>query len=97
MSPTARNIPVDSMNVTNITITIVAIDSGSKCGSPKWNGATKPTHGAAATPSVFTRPAANAIAKPAIMPSSTEMFATKPRPNLLMARISASTMNDRPR
>ena len=89
--------PVDSMNVTNITVTIVTIDSGSKCGRPKWNGITKPTHGACATPSVFTRPIAKAIAKPATMPSSTEMFATKPRPYLLISRISVSTSSDRPR
>ena len=70
--------PVDSMKVTNMTMTIVAIESGSKCGKPKWNGSTTPTHGACATPSMLTRPSVAAITKPATMPSSTEMFAMKP-------------------
>ncbi len=97
MSPTARNMPVDSMKVTNITVTIVAIANGSKCGRPKWNGITMPTHGACVTPSMFTRPSANAMMKPATMPSSTEILARKPLANLLMSRINISTSSDSPR
>ena len=97
ISPRARNMPVDSIITTIITSDMVRIITGSKTGTPKWNGSTMSNQGALPTLSKFIMPAAVATTPPTTMPSSTEMLAMKPRVNRAISRMVASTMTEIPR
>ena len=92
MSPSARNMPVDSIITTIITRLMVRMRMGSKIGAAISNGSTRSNQFALPTLSKFMRPAAVAITPPMTMPSSTEMLAMKPRANFAMSRMAASTM-----
>ena len=78
MSPSARNMPVDSIITTIITRVMVRISTGSKVGMPNWNGSTTSNQAALATLSKFIMPMAVASTLPTTMPSSTEMLLRKP-------------------
>ncbi|EWS63666.1 hypothetical protein Y695_03100 [Hydrogenophaga sp. T4] len=91
-SPSARNMPVDSIITTIITRLMVRIRMGSNTGAAISNGSTMSNQFALATFSNVIRPAAVAITPPPTMPSNTEMLATKPLANLAISRMAASTM-----
>ena len=79
ISPSARNMPVDSIMVTNITRSMVRIITGSKIGIPKCSGLISANHSASATLSKCIIPIAMARMPPATIPSSTAMLPMKPR------------------
>ena len=91
-SASARNMPVDSMNVTIMTSTMVTISTGSKIGMPKWNGVMNANQPASPILSKCIMPSAAVIVAPMMMPSRTAMLATKPRPNFAISRIDTKTM-----
>lgn len=91
MSPSARNIPVDSIITTIITSVMVRIITGSKVGIPKWNGRIGANQAAAATFSKCIIPIDAARSPPTTIPISTAMLDRKPRPKRAISRIVAST------
>ncbi len=97
MSPTARNMPVDSTSVTIMTMHIAATAVRWKVGQPKWNGVTRAMSGRSASPSRRNRPSGQARHRPAARPISTATLATKPVAKRLTTRITASTKAATPR
>lgn len=91
MSPSARNIPIDSMKVISMMTVRVAMEMGSKVGQPKANGTMGANQAASPSPSRLTSPMAMATPKPNRMPSSTEMLLKKPLVKRVTSRMKAST------
>lgn len=90
-----RNMLVDLMNVMNIIVIIVMIDSGLKCGRLKWNGIMKLIYGVCVMLLVFMWLIVKVIVKLVMMLSSIEMFVMKLWLYLLISRISVSMSSDR--
>ena len=91
ISPSARNMPTDSIITTIITMHMVMIGTRWNCGMPNRSGDTKSTQGAVPTLVKLITPMSAARTAPATMPSSTETLARKPVPHLISPRITTST------
>ena len=96
ISPSARNMPVDSIITTIITSVMVRIRMGSKIGMAISSGSTRSNHSALLTLSKFISPISVATTAPMTMPSSTEILATKPLANLAISRMDRSTSAEMP-
>ena len=91
ISPSARNMPVDSIITTIITSVMVRIRIGSKVGVAISNGSTMSKSGALTTLSKFILPVIVATTPPMTMPINTAMFETKPLAKRAISRIDTST------
>ncbi|MNM71798.1 hypothetical protein D3C81_834730 [compost metagenome] len=96
ISPSARNMPSDSIMTTIITRLMVMMATRSKVGMPNWNGVTTANILALATLAKSALPSANAKAVPAMMPIRTAIFDRKPRPYFATSKMTASTKNAMP-
>ncbi len=97
ISPTAKNMPRDSIITTIITRHMVATETNSNFGRPNWKGMTRPTRGAAPTCSKVILPSRVATTQPAITPSRTAVFLIMPVQNRVTARITTRVNRATPR
>ena len=97
ISASARNMPVDSTRVINITMHIEAMAPKWKVGMPKCSGVMTATQSASVMPAKLTLPNAMAMRVPITMPSSTAMLPIRPRPYFVSNRMITSTASAMPR
>ena len=97
ISPSARNMPIDSINTMINTAVMVRIDTGSKPGVPKAIGVTIANHEAPCRPDKFTSFIIHESAKPKMIPSSTATLDMKPLANRVINRIKIKTANEIPK
>ena len=88
--------PVDSIITTIITRVMVRMRTGLKMGAAISKGSTRSNHWALATFSNDIIPMPTATTAPMMMPSSTEILAMKPLPNLAISRMDSSTRPEMP-